>query len=230
MANDPVNTKPVNQPAGVKRERESVLDALRKRREEAPVDREKIQKAVEAFDHDFTNLNKAIEDFSHVGSVVTTTDTMVLEVDGILVERITLRKIEQVMRFDAAEGYPREPRYEVVIEYKSHDGNMADKVIVTFEELFKRPTNEAVDVIRERIMEAKRVSGGDTTRVWAIHDEIHKKGGEIDNMVSSDGPEVTKKRDYDGRVRVEIEKVIDAIKSAIALNEAKKKIADVVGE
>ena len=80
--------------------------------------------------------------------------------------------------------------------------------------------------MKERVMDAKRVSGHEsaTHRVWAIHDEIHKKGGEVEHTVSSDGKGVTKKRDYDGRVEVEIEKEIDAIRSAIALKKASAQI------
>jgi hypothetical protein len=227
MADQPNGTAVAPSPA-TKPERPSVLDMLRER-QQSPENKERELKAAEEFDHDFHELQKIVDQFHHMGGVVITDDGMELDVDGILVQKVIIRKIEQIMRFDAAEGYPLEPRYEIVIQYRSERGDMADTLVVNFEELFKKPLNETIEVIKERVLEAKRSSGNELAnhRVWAIHDEVHKKGGEVDHEVYSDGKDVVKKRDYDARVRVEIEKAIDAIRSAVALKDAAKRIHEV---
>ena len=218
---------PQNQPASKPpvKERQSVLDMLRARREKQ-VDPEREQRAAEEFDQDFNDLRKIVEKFSYMSGAVVTDDGLELDVDGVLIDKIIVRKIEQSLRFDAAEGYPMKPRYEIVIKYRSENGDMADTLVVDYEELFKKPTDETVRVIKERLLEAKRSSSSvsNNMRVWAIHNEVQRSDGTVKHIVRSDGTEITNHEDYDARVRVEIEKAIDAIRSAIALQEAQKKM------
>ncbi len=184
----------------------------------------------QAFDQDFDNLENAAKQVTINPQATQTLDGYEISVKGTFIEKIIVRAIEQDMRFDAASGYDLEPRYEVTIYFASGTGDMGDELTISLEELYTRSFDEHVTIIKQRLLDANRISANSERnhRVLAAHREKQMDDGKVEHEVRSEGGDVKHAFGYDGLVELEVKSAIDAIKTVMELQKSKDKIAEVV--
>lgn len=184
----------------------------------------------QAFDQDFDQLKEVTEQLAATPKVTATADGFEVEVNGTFIDKIFVRSIPQDLRFDAAAGYPLEPRFEITIHYTADGGNMADTLVVVLEELYTKSTTEHVKVIKQRLIEANRIASQESRkhRVTAVHQQKIMDDNRVEEEVRSQGEDVTHPFGYDGLVELEIENAIDAVKTAIQLQKTEQKVNEMM--
>ena len=202
------------------------FDLLRKKERMQRERREDEPSAAEAFDHDFDDLKAASSQITESEQAQQTDNGVVVPVGSLLVDEIVVRKISQDLRFEAREGYPLEPRFEIIIKYHSKEGEMADTLTVTLEEIHTQAFSEKIEVIHKRMMEAKRTSKSAERehRVRATHIESKYKDGHVADEVHSEGKDIKEPYDYDRLIELEVKKAIDAIHTAMELARLPEKL------